>query len=56
MNKQSNELHVIFGSGVLGKNAARELLRMGKTVRVVNRSGKVSWIGGCNRSGKGRCQ
>lgn len=44
MNKQSNELHVIFGSGVLGKNAARELLRMGKTVRIVNRSGKVSGL------------
>ena len=44
MNKQSNELHVIFGSGVLGKNAARELLRMGKSVRIVNRSGKVSGL------------
>ena len=36
------ELHVIFGTGVLGKNAARELVRLGKRVRVINRSGKVA--------------
>ncbi len=36
------ELHVIFGSGVLGKNAARELVRLGKRVRIVNRSGHAA--------------
>lgn len=35
-----SDLHVIFGSGPLGKWTARELVRLGKTVRVVNRSGK----------------
>jgi len=38
----STELHVIFGTGVLGKNAARELVRLGKRVRVINRSGKAA--------------
>jgi len=36
------ELHVIFGSGPLGKSTARELLRMGQRVRMVNRSGKLT--------------
>jgi nucleoside-diphosphate-sugar epimerase len=35
------ELHVVFGTGPLGKWTARELIKMGKTVRVVNRSGKA---------------
>ncbi len=35
------ELHVIFGAGPLGKWTARELVSMGKTVRMVNRSGKA---------------
>jgi len=35
------ELHVVFGTGVLGKNAARELVRLGKQVRMVNRSGQA---------------
>lgn len=35
------ESHVIFGTGPLGKATARELARMGKRVRMINRSGKV---------------
>ncbi len=35
------ELHVIFGTGPLGKWTMRELVKMGKTVRMVNRSGKA---------------
>ncbi len=35
------ELHVVFGTGPLGKYTARELVRLGKTVRMVNRSGKT---------------
>jgi len=38
----STELHVIFGTGVLGRNAARELVRLGKRVRVIHRSGKAA--------------
>lgn len=41
-SSNAQELHVIFGTGVLGKNAARELVRLGKHVRMVNRSGKVT--------------
>ena len=37
-----SELHVIFGTGALGKAAARELVRLGKTVRMINRSGEAS--------------
>jgi nucleoside-diphosphate-sugar epimerase len=33
------ELHVIFGTGPLGKWTARELVRQGKLVRLINRSG-----------------
>ena len=36
-----SELHVIFGTGPLGKWTARELVKMDKTVRMINRSGKV---------------
>ena len=36
------ELHVIFGTGPLGKWTARELVRLGKRVRMVNRSGQVT--------------
>jgi nucleoside-diphosphate-sugar epimerase len=36
-----SDLHVIFGSGPLGKWTARELVRMGKAVRMVNHSGKA---------------
>jgi len=37
-----SELHVIFGTGPLGKWTARELVKMGKTVRMINRSGKAN--------------
>jgi len=37
----SDELHVIFGSGPLGKWTARELVGLGKRVRMVNRSGQA---------------
>jgi nucleoside-diphosphate-sugar epimerase len=36
----ATELHVIFGTGPLGKWTARELARQGKRVRLVNRSGQ----------------
>jgi nucleoside-diphosphate-sugar epimerase len=36
----NQELHVIFGTGPVGQAAARELALRGKTVRMVNRSGK----------------
>jgi nucleoside-diphosphate-sugar epimerase len=44
MNNQSTtkELHVIFGTGPLGKWTARHLTEMGKSVRLVNRSGKAT--------------
>ena len=35
------ELHVIFGTGPLGKWTAQALLNMGKQVRLINRSGTV---------------
>lgn len=35
-----SELHVVFGSGPLGLSVARALVRQGKHVRLVNRSGK----------------
>jgi len=35
----NSDLHVIFGTGPLGKWTARELVRLGKTVRMINRSG-----------------
>ncbi len=37
-----NETHVIFGTGPLGKWTARELVRLGKHVKMVNRSGKLT--------------
>ena len=40
----NSELHVIFGTGPLGKWTARELVRLGKHVRVVNRSGKADGL------------
>ncbi len=36
-----NELHVIFGTGALSKWTARELVRLGKPVRMVSHSGKA---------------
>jgi len=38
------ELHVVFGAGPLGKWTARALVNMGKSVRMVNRSGKASGL------------
>jgi nucleoside-diphosphate-sugar epimerase len=37
----TNELHVIFGTGPVGKSIMTELLRRGKSVRMVNRRGKT---------------
>lgn len=39
------ELHVVFGTGPLGSAVAEELLKRGKVVRMVNRSGKASLHG-----------
>jgi nucleoside-diphosphate-sugar epimerase len=39
-----NNLHVIFGTGPLGRAVAEELIRRGKQVRMVNRSGKADGI------------
>ena len=36
-----SELHVVFGTGPLGKWTARELARLGRQVRMINRSGKA---------------
>ena len=38
------EIHVIFGTGPLGKSTARELVKRGVTVRMVNRTGKAERI------------
>lgn len=35
-----SDLHVIFGTGPLGKWTARELVKLGHSVRMINRSGK----------------
>ena len=37
-----SELHVVFGSGPLGRSLVEELVRRGKSVRVVSRSGKMA--------------
>lgn len=39
---ENQEFHVIFGTGPLGKWTARELVKMGKRVRMVNRKGKTN--------------
>ncbi len=39
-----SELHVVFGTGPLGKSTARALMSKGKTVRMVNRSGRAQDI------------
>ncbi|CAG0932365.1 hypothetical protein TFLX_02568 [Thermoflexales bacterium] len=36
----NSELHAIFGTGPVGQALARELVRCGKTVKMINRSGK----------------
>lgn len=43
-SKSNSELHVIFGTGPLGKWTARELVASGKRVRMVNRSGKADGL------------
>jgi nucleoside-diphosphate-sugar epimerase len=37
-----SELHVVFGAGPLGRSVVEELVRRGKTVRVISRSGKMA--------------
>lgn len=37
----TNDLHVIFGTGPLGKWTARHLLKQGQRVRLINRSGQT---------------
>jgi nucleoside-diphosphate-sugar epimerase len=37
-----SDLHVVFGSGPLGRSVVEELVRRGKTVRVVSRSGRMA--------------
>lgn len=37
-----SELHVVLGTGAIGRAAAEELVKRGKTVRMVNRSGKMA--------------
>jgi nucleoside-diphosphate-sugar epimerase len=37
-----NELHVVLGTGAIGRAVAEELVRRGQTVRMVNRSGKLA--------------
>ena len=37
-----SELHVVYGAGPLGRSVTEELVRRGKTVRVVSRSGKMA--------------
>ncbi|MBC8042497.1 MAG: NAD-dependent epimerase/dehydratase family protein [Rhizobacter sp.] len=39
-----SDLHVIFGTGPVGKSAMRELLRLGQRVRMINRSGNRSTV------------
>jgi nucleoside-diphosphate-sugar epimerase len=47
----SNELHIIFGSGPIGAAVMRELIRKGRRVRIVTRSGKPSLATGDQVSG-----
>jgi|WetSurMetagenome_2_1015567.scaffolds.fasta_scaffold153470_2 nucleoside-diphosphate-sugar epimerase len=37
-----SELHVVYGAGPLGRSVIEELVRRGKSVRVVSRSGKMA--------------
>ena len=37
-----SELHVVFGTGPLGRAVIEELVARGKTVRAVNRSGEMA--------------
>ena len=40
----NQDLHVIFGTGPLGKWTARELVKLGHHVRLINRSGAASGL------------
>jgi nucleoside-diphosphate-sugar epimerase len=42
MNNSTQELHVIFGTGPLGKSTALELHALGHQVRMINRSGQTT--------------
>ncbi|MBI5347826.1 MAG: NAD-dependent epimerase/dehydratase family protein [Chloroflexi bacterium] len=37
----SNELHIVFGAGPLGRSVVNELAKQGKRTRVITRSGKM---------------
>ncbi|MGD8404403.1 MAG: SDR family oxidoreductase [Anaerolineales bacterium] len=37
-----SDLHVVLGTGAIGRAAAEELVKCGKTVRMVNRSGEMA--------------
>ena len=37
-----SDLHVVLGTGAIGRAVAEELIRRGKTVRMVNRSGVMA--------------
>ena len=52
-NNENNERHVVFGTGPVGLAVADELVKKGKRVRVINRSGKAQVAGG-GRGGGGR--
>lgn len=41
-----SELHVVFGTGPVGRGVMRELLARGKNVRVINRSGRGTFPAG----------
>ena len=38
-----DELHVVFGTGPLGRSVVRELFSLGKRVRAMNRGGKAGF-------------
>ena len=39
-----NELHVVLGTGAIGRAIAEELVKRGESVRMVNRSGKMEEV------------
>jgi len=47
-SKNTSELHVILGTGPLGQATMRELVRRGKSVRMVNRSGRADLPAGAD--------
>ena len=49
--ENQNHLHVIFGTGPLAKAVMRELVKNGKAIRMVNRSGKAEVPAGVEVSG-----